>query len=84
MQPASHGAALSVYAPDPEDNILEFFVDMPYYVDQPFFEPIDISLPDEDILQQNEAMCRKAKGFRPFADFRADMAAKLGKPLRVQ
>ena len=84
MQPASHGAALSVYAPDPEGNILEFFVDMPYYIDQPVFEPIDITLPDEDILQQNEAMCRKAKGFRSFADFRADMATKMGKPLRVQ
>ena len=46
----THGIAWSVYAHDPEGNTLEFFVDTPWFIDQPFLEPFDLSKPDAEIV----------------------------------
>ena len=70
----THGNALSVYAPDPEGNRLELFVDTPWYVTQPVREPVDLSLDDEAIMAWAEAHARTLPGFRPRADWQAEMA----------
>jgi hypothetical protein len=36
-------------------------------------------LPAEEIRVRSEAFCRTAPGFRPIADYRAELAAKMGR-----
>src|SRR5665213_1170384 len=51
IDPITHGSWISVYYRDPENNRLEFFWDTPWYVRQPVIEPLEITRPDEEILQ---------------------------------
>ena len=75
--PMSHGNAWSVYFDDPEGNTLEMYVDTPWYVPQPFGDPLDLSLPDEQIYQQTEARCRACPGFKPVEQWREEMLSRL-------
>lgn len=73
----THGNALSIYFRDPEGNRIEMFVDMPWQVSQPIREPIDLERPDEEILRETEAFCRSLPGFRPRAEWQAEMRRRL-------
>lgn len=75
--PMNHGNAWSVYIRDIEGNPLELYTQSPWYTPQPCGEPLDLALPDEEILTQTEAMCRSRPGFAPAADWRAEVAAKI-------
>ena len=77
----THGIAWSVYARDPEGNTLEFFVDSPWFIDQPFLEPIDLSKSDEEIMAETEALIRDKPGFQPYPDWRAALSARLRRPV---
>ena len=74
---ANHGNAWSLYAHDPEHNNLEFYVETPWYVNQPMFEPLDLSKADNDILAETRALCEGATGFEDIADWRARMGTKM-------
>ncbi|MCZ7566480.1 MAG: VOC family protein [Burkholderiales bacterium] len=77
ISPVTHGNAVSVYFRDPEGNRIELFVDTPWYVTQPLREPIDLTLPEAEILATVEAMARKLPGFKPRAEWRAEMARRM-------
>ena len=77
----THGIAWSVYAHDPEANTLEFFVDSPWFVDQPFLKPFDLSKTDDEILAETEAMCRQSPGFQPYKAWRENLAKQLNRPV---
>jgi catechol-2,3-dioxygenase len=77
ITPLNHGIAWSLYFPDPEGNNLECFVDTPWYMQQPFAEPLDMSLDDDTLLKTTHDLCRRSKGYRPYADWRAEIAAKM-------
>jgi catechol 2,3-dioxygenase len=66
----THGNAISVYFWDPEGNRVEVFIDTPWYVQQPLREPIDLSLPDQEVWRWAEAHARKLPGFQPVAEWR--------------
>lgn len=72
--PANHGIAWSVYAHDPEGNNLEFFVDSDWYFPQPFLEPLDMSLTDEEIYALTEEISRTQEGFQPFDQWRSTIS----------
>ena len=78
IQPVSHGNAWSIYFRDPEGNRVELYLDTPWYVSQPFREPLDLSLSDEAILAATERLCRASPGFKPHAEWRADVARRMG------
>lgn len=78
VSPVTHGNAVSVYFRDPEGNRIELFFDTPWYVTQPLREPIDLSLPDDALMSELEARARKLPGFRPHAEWRAEMARRMG------
>lgn len=80
VAPVTHGMAWSVYFRDPEGNRVEAFVDTPWYVAQPVREPLDLARPEAEILAETEALCRRLPGFRPRADWRAEIAAKMAAP----
>ena len=77
ITPIDHGLAWSLYFPDPEGNNLEAFVDTPWYIQQPFAEPLDMSLDDDTLVKRTHELCRRSKGYRPYADWRAEIAAKM-------
>ncbi len=77
----THGIAWSVYAHDPEGNTMEFFVDSPWFVDQPFLEPFDLSKSDDEIFAETEAMCRDASGFQSYTAWREGLAKELNRPV---
>ena len=73
----NHGIAWSIYCHDPEGNNLEFFVDTDWYFPQPFLEPLDLSLPNEEIISLTEKFSREQPGFEPYADWRQRMGARM-------
>lgn len=75
VAPVTHGITWSVYAHDPEGNRTEAFVDTPWFVDQPFAEPFDISLDDAALHRFTEELIRGQPGFRPYEEWRAGFAA---------
>lgn len=77
----THGIAWSAYARDPEGNTLEFFVDSPWFIDQPYLEPIDLSKTDDEIMAKTEAMIRDLPSFQPYGEWRENLAARLGRQI---
>lgn len=69
ITPVTHGLCWAMYTKDPEGNNLEFFADTPWYVDQPFYRPIDFSLSDDELHARTEAMCKDAPGFTTLGDW---------------
>ncbi len=59
----SHGNALSLYVLDPEGNQCEIYCNTPWYVSQPAGKPMDLTLPDEEILAQVEREVRADPSF---------------------
>jgi catechol 2,3-dioxygenase len=51
IEPITHGSWLSVYYRDIENNRLEFFCDLPWYIRQPVVKPLDLSLSDDEIMR---------------------------------
>jgi catechol 2,3-dioxygenase len=79
---ATHGNAWSVYAHDPEENYIEFYVDTDWYANQPFYVPLDLNKTDEEIIRETQAMCEVSPGFKPVAEWRSDMAKIMAPPFR--
>lgn len=59
----NHGTSLSVYADDPEGNRLEIYYETPFYIPQPYGDPLDLDQSDDSILQRTEELCRSNAGF---------------------
>jgi catechol-2,3-dioxygenase len=79
LSPVTHGNALSVYARDPEGNRLELFIDLPWYVNQPVALPLDLNRDDEQIMADALVLASGLPGFRPRAQWRAEMARRMGR-----
>jgi catechol 2,3-dioxygenase len=75
--PISHGNAWSVYFTDPEGNGLECFLDTPFHVAQPYADGLDLTTSDEDIEATTRQKIESLPEFQPFAQWRAEMAARL-------
>jgi hypothetical protein len=66
-----------VYTRDPEGNGLEFVVDSPWFVHQPFGEFLDLSLDDAEILCRTEAICRATGDCHPYEEWREKIAGQI-------
>ena len=73
----NHGNALSIYFNDPEDNLVEVYLDTPFYVPQPHGDPLDLDKSDEEIMCETEVACRRDPGFMPLAEWEASMLRRL-------
>jgi catechol 2,3-dioxygenase len=83
LEARNHGNAWSIYFSDPEGNRMEVYCPTPWYVSQPFGEPLDLSAPGEAILATTETMVRQDPTSRPVEVWSADMRQKLGQIERV-
>ncbi len=77
VRQTSHGNALSIYFPDLEGNMVEIYMDTPWYVPQPHSVPIDLSLPNDEIMAQTEKHCRGTSGFMPLEKWQAEVERRL-------
>jgi Predicted ring-cleavage extradiol dioxygenase len=75
--PANHGIAWSIYTHDPEGNNLEFFVDTEWYFPQPFLIPLEFDKSDEEIYALTEEFSKAQEGFRPYAEWRQEIASRM-------
>jgi len=74
IAPIDHGAALSVYFPDPEGNRLEVYWATPWYIRQPHAQPIDFEKSDAEILKSCEEKCTSDPSYQPMDDWKAAFA----------
>jgi catechol-2,3-dioxygenase len=74
LNPVTHGNALSLYFHDPEGNRIEIHIDTPWYVSQPMRVTMPIELPADELMAWAETHARALPGFRPRAEWRAEMA----------
>lgn len=75
--PLNHGNSWSLYTRDPEGNALELVVDSPWFVHQPSGEYLDLSLDDDEILRQTEALCRATGDWKPYEEWRTEVAERI-------
>lgn len=73
----SHGNTLSIYVLDPEGNQCEIYFNTPWYVSQPVGKPLDLTLPDEEILAQVESQVRADPSFMTRDEWITQMKEKL-------
>ncbi len=67
-----------LYFSDPEGNRMEVYCPTPWYVSQPFGEPLDLSEPNEAIFATTGAMVRADPASQPIEAWSADMRKRLG------
>jgi catechol-2,3-dioxygenase len=77
MHLVDHAVSWSVYCHDPEGNRLEFFVDAPYYVHQPIYQPLEIEKSDGEIRRATEAHFRADPSFISFDEWKTKFAERL-------
>jgi catechol 2,3-dioxygenase len=70
----NHGNALSIYFNDPEDNVVEAYLDTPFQISQPHGDPLDLDLPDATIWAETETICRADPTFATAADWAAEFS----------
>ena len=73
----NHGNAWSIYFNDPEDNLVEVYVDTPFFVSQPHGDPLDLDKSDAEILSETETVCRNDPSFMPIAEWERQMRERL-------
>jgi catechol-2,3-dioxygenase len=84
LGPVTHGNAVSVYFLDPEGNRVEFLIDTPWHVPQPFRIPVDLSLPDHQLWAMIESNVRTVPSFKPMAEWKAEIGRKIEQASRPQ
>ena len=76
-RPVDHGNSFSLYCNDPEGNTIELSRESAWYTPAPSAWPLDLSLPDEEVLRVSEARCHSVPGFMMRADWKARARAQL-------
>ena len=71
VRPMNHGNAWSVYYFDPEGNRVEVYMDTPFYVNQPYGTPLDLSRSEAELLAETERMVRDDPSCLPLEQWQA-------------
>ena len=77
LHPGNHGVMWAVYAKDPEGNTLEFYVNTPWYITQPFLVPLDFSKSDDELVVLTKELCEASPGYEPLASWRERIAKRI-------
>ena len=77
LEPRNHGNAWSIYFHDPEGNRVEVYCNSPWYVSQPFGEPLDYTEPAEVIMAKTQEMVQQDPTWRPMDEWSADIRKKI-------
>ena len=77
LEPRDHGNAWSVYFHDPEGNRVEVYCNSPWYVSQPFGEPLDLTAPAEAIMAKTQEMVKQDPTWQPIEEWSAGMRKRI-------
>ena len=77
IRAASHGNTWSLYGLDPEMNSVEFFVETPWYVHQPFYKPMDFNQSEEEIFSRTKEAVETADGFKPIDQYYTELEEQI-------
>mgnify|MGYP002629694864 CR=1 FL=1 len=75
--PVSHGNAWSVYCSDPEGNLIEVYLDAPFYIPQPQGKPFDLSQSDQEIHRATQEWADSVEGSMTHEEWSAGLARKM-------
>lgn len=84
LRAVDHGNAWTLYFRDPELNRIEAFADSPWYVTQPVADPLDLTLPADEIRRRTDAFCRAQPSCQPIETWRATLAEKIAQGLAAR
>ena len=73
----THGNAWAIYFFDPEGNRVEIYAHSPWYVAQPFAEPIDLTESAEALLVKTEALLKDNPTRVPMETWSERLRAKI-------
>jgi len=77
IRAVSHGNTWSAYFKDPEGNGVEVYCDTPFAVNQPQVTPVDLSRPEQELLDWTRDRFGDEPRFEEMADYHARRAAEL-------
>ena len=77
MNPRNHGNAWSIYFRDPEGNRIEIYTPSPWYVSQPFGDPLDLTQSAETIRQITETRVKADPSAVPVEEWAANLKARI-------
>ena len=63
INPRNHGNAWSVYFLDPEGNRIEIYTPTPWYIAQPFGEPLDFAKSPDEIRAETQERVKRDPSF---------------------
>jgi catechol 2,3-dioxygenase len=72
-----HGNSWSIYFLDPEGNRLELYTATPWYVSQPWREPLDLDESDEVIRNTTKSLIEQTATWSPVNEWTAALASRL-------
>jgi catechol 2,3-dioxygenase-like lactoylglutathione lyase family enzyme len=73
----THGNAWSVYFSDPEGNRIELYCATPWYASQPFLVPMDLTAPQDEIVETTSRVVETDPTRRPLAVWRSEIDRRL-------
>ena len=73
----NHGNSWSVYFEDTDGNLVEIYTDTGWYVPQPFGDPLDLSMSNEEIQTATDERVKQVEGSIPLAEWAAKTRARL-------
>jgi catechol 2,3-dioxygenase len=77
IDPRNHGNAWSLYFMDPEGNRLEIYVNSPWYVAQPFGQPLDLTKSVAAIMAETKKMIEADPSHCSAGEWSRRLAGKL-------
>ena len=77
LRQINHGNSWSVYFRDPDNNMVEVYMDTGWYVPQPFADPLPLTLSDEEIAALTAERVAAVPGACPHAEWAETMAERL-------
>lgn len=77
FRPLNHGNSWSLYFDDPEDNVIEVYMETPWYLPQPFADDLDLAQSDDAIALLTAARVMACDGACTAEDWSARMAQQL-------
>ena len=77
MRQINHGNSWSVYFRDPDNNMVEVYLDTGWYVAQPFADELELGRSDEEIVAATNERVGQEPGACPQEEWAVRMADKL-------
>jgi len=79
MEARNHGNSWSIYFLDPEGNRLELYTATPWYVSQPWREPLDLTESDDEIRRATLKMIEETATWSPVGEWTATLSSRLAR-----